>query len=131
MQVLSAVQRVVGVDNTSYLLVLIGNVFWILSLMFCAENKKVDFASMNRWRGLATILINAVLCRLYGESWAFSTKDIFKLNIRNTFSSVRGMAMAFGMHYLTSPVIHTIANSGPIIVFIMDYFRNGKTITRR
>jgi|JI6StandDraft_1071083.scaffolds.fasta_scaffold48147_3 hypothetical protein len=131
MQALSMMQRVLGVDNAAYLLIFVGNCFWILSLMYCAENKKIDFASMNRWRGLATTLINAILCRLYMESWAFSLKDIFKLNIRNTLSSIQGMAMAFGMHYLTGPVMHTISNSGPIIVFVMDYFRNGKTITRR
>lgn len=124
-------QRFLGVDYAAYLLIFIGNMFWILSLMYAAEDKKMDFAVMSRYRGIATTLINAVLCRIYGHSWAFSPKDISKLNLRNFLSAIQGMCMAFGLRYLTAPVMHTIANSGPIIVFVMDYFRNGKTITQR
>lgn len=131
MQALKITQRLLGVDNAAYLLVFIGNCFWVFSLMYCAENKKLDFAAMSRWRGIATASINAVLCRIYMESWAFSKKDIFKLNIRNVLSAIQGMTMAFGLRYLTAPVMHTISNSGPIIVFVLDYFRNGKTINRK
>jgi drug/metabolite transporter (DMT)-like permease len=131
MQALSIVQRAIGVDYASYLLIFIGNTLWVLSLMFSAEDKKMNLAVMSTWRGIATVTVSAILCRIYGSSWSFPSKDVFKPNTRNVLSCIQGLAMTFGLHYLTTPVVHTISNSGPIFVFVMDYFINGKTITRR
>jgi drug/metabolite transporter (DMT)-like permease len=119
------------VDYASYLLIFIGNTLWVLSLMFSAEDKKMNLAVMSTWRGIATVTVSAILCRIYGSSWSFPSKDVFKPNTRNVLSCIQGLAMTFGLHYLTTPVVHTISNSGPIFVFVMDYFINGKTITRR
>lgn len=130
MQALKICQGVLGEDNTAFILVFLGNVFWVLSLMYSAEMQNMDVIAMGRWRGIATFTINAILCRIYGYSWAFSMKDINKLTLRNILSSTHAITMVLGLHYLTSPVVHTIANSGPIIVFVMDYFRNGRTVTR-
>jgi drug/metabolite transporter (DMT)-like permease len=102
-----------------------------LGLMYCSEDKKMDFAVMCRWRAIATVIVSGTLCRMYGFSWSFATKDIYMLNIRNILSSIQAIVIALSLHYLTSPITHTISNSGPIVVFVMDYFRNGKTITKR
>jgi drug/metabolite transporter (DMT)-like permease len=131
MQAVSVVQRAIGIDYTSYLLIFTGNSLWVLSLMFCSEDKKMDLAVMSRWRGITMIIVSAILCRVYGSSWSFAPKDLFKLNIRNVLIGIHAICMTFALRYLTTPIVHTISNSGPIIVFVMDYFINGKTITKR
>lgn len=131
MRTVEGCQKLIGQDNTAYLLILLGSSFWVLGLMFGAEDPKLDFVTVTRWRGIATFLINAVLCYHYSEPSDFDSQDLPKLHLRNCLSVMQGMATALGLRHLSPPVVHTISNSGPIIVYVMDYFRNGRKVGTR
>jgi drug/metabolite transporter (DMT)-like permease len=131
MKAVTACQSILGIDNTAYLLTFIGSTFWVFGLMFAAENKKLDFVATTQWRGIATIIINAILCRYYGDTWDFHASDRSKLHMRNMLSSIQGLSLSLGLKYLSEPIVHTISNSGPIIVYVMDYFRNGRKVGTR
>ena len=63
---------------------------------------------------------------LFGNS-----KDSMKLHVRGLYSSLQGIAMALGLYYLPPPTVHTINASGPVLVYIVDYFRNGTHVVRK
>ena len=39
--------------------------------------------------------------------------------------------MAFSQFYLPLPIVHTISGSGPLFVFIIDYYLNGIEINQK
>ena len=39
--------------------------------------------------------------------------------------------MALSLYFLSAPIVHTIGASGAIIVFIIDYFRNGVHVSTK
>lgn len=131
MKALSICKQLLGEDNTAYLLIFLGSSLWVFALMVGAENHKLDFVSTTQWRGIATASISALLCRYYSDSWDFDRRDLPKLHLRNFLSCMQGLALALGLKYLSPPIVHTISNSGPIIVYVMDYFRNGRNVTTR
>jgi hypothetical protein len=131
MIVLEYSKRTIGVDYTAYLMTLISNAFWVMGFLFGSENTKLNFVTITRWRGIGTVAMNATICMAYGYSFNFAGVDFFKLIVRNVLSAVHGISLAIAFRFLPAPLVHTISNSGPIIVYVMDYFRNGTTISKR
>lgn len=124
-------KQLIGPDYTAYLMILISNVFWVFGFMFGSESPKLDFVTISRWRGIGTVAMNALICMAYGHSCNFSAADFWTLIVRNVLSVFHGLSMATAFRFLPAPVVHTIANSGPIIVYLIDYFKNGVAITRK
>ena len=42
-----------------------------------------------------------------------------------------GWGLAYSQFYLPLPIVHTLNGSGPLFVFIVDYFLNGIKINRK
>ena len=51
--------------------------------------------------------------------------------IRNLIMAVQGVIFIIVQFYLTQPVVQTLGCSGTLFVFILDYFINGITITKK
>jgi len=45
--------------------------------------------------------------------------------------AVQGIIYTLVMFYLTQPVVQTIASTGPIFIFLLDYLINGVSITKK
>jgi drug/metabolite transporter (DMT)-like permease len=53
------------------------------------------------------------------------------MSIRNIFMIIHSLTLAFSFAYLQNPIIYTISNTGPIIVFVLDYFINKISISKK
>lgn len=125
-------QTKIGDDYTAYLLVVLGNVLWVFGLSFAAENKlRVDYIHANICRGVMTCILCGMICRSIGDSLAIAREDFWTLVIRNILNGLYCLALSFSMPYLSPPIVHTLASSGPIMVFVLDYFINGVSISKK
>lgn len=124
-------RQLIGGDYTAYLMVLFSSAFWVMAFVFGSENRKLDFVTISRWRGIGTVSMNAAICAWYGYSFNFASVDFWKLMVRNVLTCFHGMSLATALRFLPAPLVHTIANSGPIIVYVIDYFKNGVVVTFR
>lgn len=43
----------------------------------------------------------------------------------------QGICLSMSLYYLSPSTVHTINSSGPVLVFVIDYLRNGITVTRK
>ena len=43
----------------------------------------------------------------------------------------QGWSIALSHFYVPIPIVHTLTGSGPIFVFIVDYYKNGVKINRK
>jgi drug/metabolite transporter (DMT)-like permease len=59
-----------------------------------------------------------------------NTENFYNLNVRNGIIAMHGMFYAFSNFYLPLPILSTIYSTGPIFVFILDYYINRITINR-
>ena len=51
--------------------------------------------------------------------------------IRSFTNTFYGLALAFSQFYISLPIVHTICGSGPIFIFIFDYYLNGVKINSK
>jgi drug/metabolite transporter (DMT)-like permease len=58
------------------------------------------------------------------------SKNLYNLNIRNIIVTAQGLVYTLSNFYLPLPIVSTINSTGPIFVFILDYYINGTTIVR-
>lgn len=58
-------------------------------------------------------------------------KDLKLLNTRNIVIAVHGFSLIGAVNYLELPIVYTIFNSGPVFIFIFDYFVSNVTVTPR
>jgi drug/metabolite transporter (DMT)-like permease len=97
-----------------------------------AENPSLNAATVNLWRGLSTALFNMIIIIAKNKSLEFRCRSDFQLlNWRGFFCVLHGFMLALALTYLPPPVVHTINASGPVMVFIVDYFRNGIAVGLR
>lgn len=83
-------------------------------------------------RSIATLAINLAIARIWHIDILYKDSDNFKiLFIRNFNISIQAIIFTIAQYYLAQPIISTINNTGPLIVFILDYFINRVTITRK
>ncbi len=123
MIIIERMKNSLGADNCSYIIMIIYAIFWFLGLMNGAENKKMNFVYVGFYRGLSLIIINYPICRIYQIRQDFPNKSDFRiLIIRNLIISLQNLGIAYSMKYLQPQVVHTIANTGPIIVFCNGLF---------
>jgi drug/metabolite transporter (DMT)-like permease len=54
--------------------------------------------------------------------------NLFNLNVRNIIVTLQGLIYTLSNFYLPLPIVSTINATGPIFVFILDYYINGTTI---
>jgi drug/metabolite transporter (DMT)-like permease len=83
-------------------------------------------------RGLALVVITFILARVYDIGLEFKSPFNFKyLCIRSLFIFAHGIGFSGVQFYLPLPIVHTINSSGPLFIFIMDYFMNGVKINNK
>lgn len=127
-----ASKQLIGEDYTAYLINLIANILWALGLLFGTENKHINYVYMGMMRGLGILVLAFPMARYYKVRIDFpSLSDLKILNLRNFIMTSHGFFFALSFHYLEAPVVYTISNAGPIVVYIIDYFTNDIAVGRR
>lgn len=131
MMLLEKSKSLIGANATAYLMIVVSNFFWVTAFAFGSEHRKLDFISISRWRGIGTVAMNAAICSYYGYSFNFPAADFWVLAKRNILTCFHALWFAITFRYMPAPLVHTIANAGPIIVYVIDYFKNGKVVTSK
>jgi drug/metabolite transporter (DMT)-like permease len=69
---------------------------------------------------------------VYGHKIDFKNSKDFKIIvIRTLIMNTQQFVMSYSLKYLQTPIVHTISNCGPIIVFILNYFIHKITVSGR
>lgn len=84
------------------------------------------------WRGVGMIFVAVVMHRVNKLDYSFSDPIEFrKLMIRNILCGIQSFAISLSLLYIPQSNVHTIVNCGPLCIFVVDYFMNHSTISRR
>lgn len=132
MKILDATISLLGVNKTSYLFIFLGISFWFLGNVFGAEDPKLSFGIITIWRGFSTIVLTYLVMKIYHQSSDLKSPSEFRiLIIRNLISTFNGVFFTISLKYISSPIVQTINNVGPITVFFWDYMLNNRIITKK
>lgn len=103
---------------------------WPLSFFYVSQHHFSPFQT-NLARGVSICITHIIICKCLGISLDFKSKrDIKYLLIRSTLIGIHQIVYT-GMHFVLSyPLINSITITGPLFVFIIDYYINGITITK-
>jgi drug/metabolite transporter (DMT)-like permease len=116
-----------GEENLAILLVSLAN---LLFLLYVSQHGFSPFQT-NFARGVCIFFTHIAIGSYLGIGLSFKNAHDFKyLLIRNSLFLIQQFVYA-AMHYVLSfPLINSINISGPLFVFLLDYYLNGVTINR-
>jgi drug/metabolite transporter (DMT)-like permease len=130
MHIVGIVSKKIGTENLALAMMAICNLIWPTSFLYVSQHHFSPFQT-NMARGVAICFSHLLICYSLGIDLNYkSWKDIKYLFIRNTLI---GLHQYFynGLHYVLSfPLLNSILITGPLFVFIIDYYLNGVTINR-
>jgi drug/metabolite transporter (DMT)-like permease len=128
--IVDKVSNKLGTENLALILMTIANLLWPLSFLYVSQHHFSPFQT-NLARGIAICVTHIIICNYLGIGLDFkSSKDIKYLLIRNTLIGIHQFVYT-AMHFVLSfPLINSIVITGPLFVFIIDYFLNGVTINK-
>lgn len=114
------------------MVLLLGNWIYVFGTTMGAENSYLNAGSVAFWRGLAICILNTLIIKFRNKKIDFRDKHDFSLlNARSFYASLHGIIISLSLYYLPSPIVHTINSCGPLIVFVLDYIRNGTAVTNK
>lgn len=111
----------IGEDYAAYLIAALGSNGWVVAIMLASNDSRINVFNIGIARGVVMVVISYLLLRSYGMQMDFK-KDFLRLNARNGIMVFHGLAMTGSVYFLELPLVYTVFNSGPIFVFIIDYF---------
>lgn len=131
MRIVDGIASLIGSNRTSYLLTFIGITFWFLGNTLGAEDKNLSFGLIIMWRGIVTTLVAYAIIRYQGDDcYSKSPSDNYYLFGRSLASIAYCVVLIVSLRFLSNPVVQTINNSGPIIVFVINIFESKREVTR-
>ena len=78
------------------------------------------------------ILINFAIARVYGMDLSYRDPYNFRiLLVRNVLVGVQNTMFTLAQFYLSQPIVQTMNTSSILFIFILDYFLNGVTLTKK
>ena len=108
------------------------NLLWTLGLLAGAESTYGTVLYIGVVRGFATIISCYIIAKIKNYSLDFKSYRDLKISvIRAIICAFQQIITSYGFIHLPPSLVYTIANVGPIIVFIIDYFKNSITVTYR
>lgn len=119
-----------GTENLAITLMTIANLLWPLSFLYVSQHHFSPFQT-NLARGASICITHILVCNYLGINLDFkSSRDIKYLIIRNSLIAIHQIIYT-AMHFVLSfPLLNSISITGPLFVFIIDYYLNGITINR-
>ena len=82
-------------------------------------------------RGISMLIPNLLICQAKGYDITFKAKHDYRLlSIRSLVMCTHTFTMAFSQFILPLPIVHTVACSGTLMIFIIDYLKNGVVINK-
>ena len=116
---------------TPYILSLISSLLYPFTWLYCNE-QKISIAENSILRGLACCAIHYTTCSLTSSPTDLPCTNSLKLTIfRSMIIAFYFSIISLAQYILPLPAVHTINSSGPIFVFVVDYFVNGVKINSK
>jgi drug/metabolite transporter (DMT)-like permease len=127
---LEVITSKIGTENLAISLMVTANLMWPLGFLYVTEHHFSPFQT-SLARGLSICLTHILICRVFGIDLDFrSWHDIKYLFIRNSLIIFHQIVYA-GLHFiLPFPLVNSIIITGPLFVFVIDYYINNITITK-
>lgn len=76
-------------------------------------------------RGIATTAMFFVMAKVNGYRIDMKGIGDFRIvTVRTVIMTVQQFLISYSLKYLQPSMVQTLVNSGPVIVFVMDYFKN-------
>lgn len=120
----------IGRDNTACFLILIGSITWIFGFIY-PNQKNFSFALTILIRGICLLPVAYYLCKRMDFSVDYKDAKGFKdLFFRNFINTIHGIVYAIVPFYLPQFFIHTVGCIGPLLVFVIDYLKYGRKISK-
>lgn len=130
MYLVGLISKKIGTENLALTMMACANLVWPLSFLYVSQHHFSPFQT-NLARGVAICFSHILLCSFLGIDLNFkSWKDIKYLLIRNTLIGMHQYFYSWLHFVLSFPLINSILITGPLFVFIIDYYLNGVTINR-
>lgn len=130
MFIVNKAKQCCGADCTAYFVMLLGANGWVFAIVLGTTDSRINIFNMGFVRGVMTTVISYIILRAYGLSMDFR-KDLWNMNIRNLVMTLHGVANTGAALFLELPLVFTIFNTGPALVFVVDYFVTGSQISRK
>lgn len=111
---------------------LLANLVYTVGLMIGAESQYGNVFYIAVVRGIITIISSYILAKAYGYPLDIrNSSDIKIIIIRGAITGFQQIIMGYAFYYLPPSLVHTITNIGPILVFVIDYFKNHVSVSKR
>ena len=82
-------------------------------------------------RGIAVLFLNFIIARIFNIDIDFKDAHNLKfLNQRNIIVTLQGIIYTLSNFYLPLPIVSTLNCTGPIFIFVLDYYMNGTKLFR-
>ncbi len=109
---------------------IIANFLWPISFIYVSHHKFSPFQTI-LVRGTSICITHILICLYLGISLDFkSSYDLKYLNVRNGLILIHQIIYT-GMYFVLSfPLNNSICITGPLFVFVIDYYLNGITINK-
>lgn len=106
------------------------NLLWPLSHLYVTEHHFSPFQT-SLARGLSICLTHILICRLFGIDLDYkNSHDLKYLFLRNSLIIFHQLVYAGLYFILPFPLVNSITITGPLFVFVIDYYINNITITK-
>ncbi|KAL4435507.1 hypothetical protein ABPG74_020283 [Tetrahymena malaccensis] len=119
-----------GNDNLAYLLVFISGLFYVGVSFYLKKNKQIfwSYAMIVRGVIVSFLMYSIGYVKKYNMQ-VNDSKDFKLLTIRNVISALGQVCFFYSINKLPVSLLLIISNTGPIFVFIFNYFLFGVTLT--
>ena len=124
-------QEVKDFSLPAVLLVLLGNLSWVVAFIYPNENE-IRFFESSLVRGYVLLMASYFLCLRKKVDTTLKDKSSFgRLMLRNVIMSMNGWVAGFAQFYLPISIVHTLSAGGPIFIFLIDYYLNGVGVSKK
>lgn len=122
----------VGQDYSAYIVMLVSNIIWTIALMGGAEIEYGNVFYIGIIRGVVTVVSAYAIAKALGYRLDFKNRGDMKIILIRAFiTGLQQIVTIFAFYYLPPSLVYTITSIGPIIVFVIDYFKNHISVTSR
>lgn len=114
-----------------FVLTLLGSILWPFSWLYCNEHR-ISFADSTMCRGLVSMSLSYAVCSSQKDAdWLAYRGNLGMLTVRSVIMCLQSFTTGLAQFILPLPIVHTIACSGTIFVFVFDYALNGIAIGKQ
>lgn len=132
MYLVKKIGAVLGPEYSAYLTIILSCVTWTFALMAGAEAHYGSSQYIGILRGVATSIFFFIMARSTSDNISYKSSSDFKIIVTRTLiMNIQQLLISYCLRYLQSSMVYTICNTGPIMVFIMDYFKNNTLVKPR